>query len=148
MSHDRAAGRLAAVRARIAAIEAGGRADSESLPFGMASVDACLPGGGLPLGRWHEVCASGMETETGVAPALFTALAAAPLARRGEAVWIVRRDDLWAPGLAGLTRPGVQRGYLSEVPTSAITPPGARNFIGFTPGGLMISQPRALMSLI
>ena len=55
MSHDRAAGRLAAVRARIAAIEAGGRADSESLPFGMDEVDACLPGGGLPLGRWHEI---------------------------------------------------------------------------------------------
>jgi protein ImuA len=105
MSHDRAAGRLAAVRAKVAAIEAGGRADSESLPFGIDELDACLPGGGLPLARWHEVGGSGLETETCAAPALFTALAAAPLARRGEAVWIVRRDDLWAPGLAGLGFP-------------------------------------------
>jgi protein ImuA len=30
---------------------------------------------------------------------------AAPLAQRGEAVWVLRRDDLWAPGLAGLGFP-------------------------------------------
>jgi protein ImuA len=46
-----------------------------------------------------------MEAETGAAPAAFAALAAAPLTRRGEAVWILRRDDLWAPGLAGLGFP-------------------------------------------
>jgi protein ImuA len=98
-------GRLQAARAKIAALEAGGRADSGALPFGDEAVDGCLPGGGLPLGRWHEVCGSGMEAETAAAPAAFTALMAAPLARRGEVVWVLRRDDLWAPGLAGLGFP-------------------------------------------
>lgn len=98
-------GALAALRAEIAALEAGGRTDSGVLPFGAAEVDACLPDGGLPLGRWHELCGSGLEAETGAAPAAFTALVASPLAARGEAVWVFRRDDLFAPGLAGLGFP-------------------------------------------
>lgn len=97
--------RLAALKAKIAALEAGGRADSESLPFGAAAIDACLPGGGLPLGQWHELLGVGMETEIGASPAAFAALTAAPLARRGQAVWILRRDDLFAPGLVGLGFP-------------------------------------------
>ncbi|HEY2750169.1 protein imuA [Phenylobacterium sp.] len=104
MSDFRARG-LAALKAKIAAIEAGGRTDSESLPFGDQRIDSCLPGGGLPLGRWHEIGGSGMEAETAAAPAAFTALMAAPLARRGEVVWVLRRDDLWAPGLQGLGFP-------------------------------------------
>jgi len=96
---------LATVRAQIAALEAGGRADFGVLPFGAAEIDACLPGGGLPLGRWHEIGGAAMEVETAAAPAAFTALMAAPLARRGEVVWVLRRDDLWAPGLAGLGFP-------------------------------------------
>jgi len=95
-------GRLAALRAKIAALEAGGRADSESLSLGDPILDAAFPGGGLPLGQWHEFTGDGMEAETCAAPAAFAALLAAPLARRGEAVWILRRDDLFAPGLAGL----------------------------------------------
>lgn len=98
-------GRLAAMRAKIAAIESGGRADAGVLPFGDDGVDARLPGGGLPLGRWHEITGPGLEAETSAAPAAFAALTAAPLARRGEAVWVMRRDDLWAPGLAGLGFP-------------------------------------------
>lgn len=98
-------GRLAALKAKISAIEAGGRADSESLPFGAPLLDRCLPGGGLPLGQWHEFTGAGMEAETGACPAAFAALTAAPLARRGEAVWILRRDDLFAPGLVGLGFP-------------------------------------------
>jgi protein ImuA len=104
MSDFRARG-LAALRAKIAAIETGGRPDSESLPFGDGRIDDCLPGGGLPLGRWHEIGGTGMEGETAAATAAFTALLAAPLARRGEVVWVLRRDDLWAPGLAGLGFP-------------------------------------------
>jgi protein ImuA len=91
-----------ALAAKIAALETGGRADAGVLPFGDADIDSCLPGGGLPLGRWHEITAPGMEAETAAAPAAFAALAAAPLAKRGEAVWVLRRDDLWAPGLSGL----------------------------------------------
>lgn len=104
MSGFRAKG-LAALRAKIAALKAGGREDSESLPLGDSRIDGRLPGGGLPLGRWHEIVSEGMEAETGACAAAFTALLAAPLARRGEGVWIVRRDDLYAPGLAGLGFP-------------------------------------------
>lgn len=96
---------LAALQAKIAALETSGRPDVGCLPFGTPEIDQALPGGGLPLGRWHEVTGGGMEAETSAAPAAFTALVASPLARRGEAVWIMRRDDLWAPGLAGLGFP-------------------------------------------
>jgi protein ImuA len=102
---DFRAGRLAAMRARIAAIEAGGRADSGHLAFGDPRIDERLPGGGLPLGRWHEIVGGGMEAETAAAPAAFAALMAAPLATRGEAVWVLRRDDLFVPGLLGLGFP-------------------------------------------
>ena len=101
MSDFRSAG-LAALKAKIAAIEAGGRTDCARLPFGDRRIDGCLPGGGLPLGHWHEIGGEGLEAETAAAAAAFTALMAAPLAARGEVVWVLRRDDLWAPGLLGL----------------------------------------------
>lgn len=94
-----------ALRAKIAALEAAGRGVAETLPFGDPAIDRLLPGGGLPLGRWHELVGEGLEVETAAAPAAFAALMAAPLARRGEAVWVLRRDDLYAPGLAGLGFP-------------------------------------------
>ena len=97
--------RLAALKAKIASLEAGGRADSDSLPFGDPRIDGCFLTGGLPLGCWHEFGGHGMEAETAACPAAFAALTAAPLARRGQAVWILRRDDLFAPGLAGLGFP-------------------------------------------
>ncbi len=102
---DFRAGRLAAIRAKIAALETGAGRPPPSLPFGDPRVDAALPGGGLPLGRWHEILGDGLETETAAAPAAFAALVAAPLARRGEVVWVFRRDDLHAPGLDGLGFP-------------------------------------------
>ncbi len=98
-------GALAALKAKVAALEAGGRADSESLPFGMPAIDGVLPGGGLPLGCWHEVTAVGMEAETSAAPASICALMATPLATRGSVVWVMRRADLWTPGLVGLGFP-------------------------------------------
>jgi protein ImuA len=95
----------AMLAAKIAAIESGGRADAGVLPFGDERLDGRLAGGGLPLGRWHEIVGAGLEVETSAAPGAYAALMAAPLARRGEAVWVLRRDDLWAPGLAGLGFP-------------------------------------------
>ncbi|WP_293677525.1 protein imuA [uncultured Phenylobacterium sp.] len=94
-----------AIRAKIAAMESAGRPDVGVLSFGEAALDDRLPGGGLPLGRWHEIVGLGLEAETAAAPAAFAALTAAPLAKTGEAVWVLRRDDLWAPGLAGLGFP-------------------------------------------
>jgi protein ImuA len=104
MSDPRAARRLAAVKAKVAALEAGGRARFGRLAFGEPALDGPL-GGGLALGHWHEIGAEGLEVETGAAPAAFTALMAAPLAAHGWAVWVLRRDDLWAPGLEGLGFP-------------------------------------------
>ncbi|WP_296596212.1 protein imuA [Phenylobacterium sp.] len=102
---DFRAKRIAALAAKIAAIESGARPELGVLPFGDPRMDERLAGGGLPLGRWHEIAGAGIEVETSAAPAAFAALMAAPLARRGEAVWVLRRDDLWAPGLAGLGFP-------------------------------------------
>jgi protein ImuA len=51
------------------------------------------------------VAGEGLESETAAAPAAFAALVAAPLAARGAAVWVMRQDDLHAPGLAGLGFP-------------------------------------------
>lgn len=101
--------RLQAARARIAAL-AGGGGGRGVLPFGDERIDAVLPGGGLPLGRWHEAAGEGLELETAAATAAFVAALAAPLARPpggkgGAVVWVMRRDDLHAPGLFGLGFP-------------------------------------------
>ena len=58
--------RLAAMRAKIAAIESGGRSDAGVMAFGDDSLDGRLAGGGLPLGRWHEITGVGIEAETPV----------------------------------------------------------------------------------
>jgi protein ImuA len=105
MSHQ---ARLREVRARIAAIETGAAPARAVLPFGDPRVDEALPGGGLPLGRWHEAVGEGLEIETAAAAGAFVAALAAPLAARGTMVWVMRRDDLYAPGLFSLGFP-VQR---------------------------------------
>jgi protein ImuA len=97
--------RLAALRAEIAALERGARGPSAVIAFGDERLDARLPGGGLGLSAWHEFAGEGMELETAAASAAFVARLAAPLTRRGELVWVLRRDDLHAPGLAGLGFP-------------------------------------------
>jgi protein ImuA len=95
--------RLMAVRKRLATLEAA--AGRDVAPFGDPRVDSCLPGGGLALGRWHEAVGEGMEIETAAAAAAFVAALVAPLAARGAVVWVMRREDLYAPGLAGLGFP-------------------------------------------
>jgi protein ImuA len=99
------AGRLAHLRAKLALIETGHAPAAAVLPFGDERIDSVLPGGGLPLGRWHEAAGEGLEIETAAATAGFVAALAAPLARRGAVVWVMRRDDLFAPGLASLGFP-------------------------------------------
>ena len=97
--------RLARLRTKIAALERALPTPGKVLPFGDRRIDVALPGGGLGLGRWHEISGEGLELETCAASAAFVARLAAPLARRGELVWVVRRDDLYAPGLASLGFP-------------------------------------------
>src|SRR5690349_15139483 len=97
--------RLVALRASIAALEPGAQAPARTLPFGDPRLDGRLPGGGPALGRWHGFTGDGLELETGAAAAGFVARLAAPLARHGEILWVMRRDDLHAPGLATLGFP-------------------------------------------
>ncbi len=93
----------AELRARIAQLDRGSvRAAWGVLPFGDDRVDACLPQGGLPLGRWHEIAGEGLERELPAAGAGFAAsLARKIMGRDGVVVWVLRRDDLHAPGLPG-----------------------------------------------
>lgn len=100
-----AAARLSGLRARIAALEAGTRTLNPVLPFGDPRVDGCLAGGGLALSRWHELGGEGAEIETAACVAAFSAALVRPLAAKGEIVWVLRRDDLFAPGVAGLGLP-------------------------------------------
>ena len=70
-----------------------------ALPFGVACIDAALPGGGLALGGLHEIAGGGPDAEHGAAAALF---AAGILARiPGPVLWVLEQRDLFAPGLAG-----------------------------------------------
>jgi len=96
---------LAALRAEIACLERGGRADGGVLALGDRRIDQRLPGGGLSLVSWHEFAGEGLELETGAAGAAFLARLTTPLADRSELIWVLRRDDLYAPGLASLGFP-------------------------------------------
>jgi len=100
MSHQ---ARLMAVRERLAALE--GAQDRGVLPFGDPRIDGRLPGGGLALGHWHEAAGEGIEIETAAAASAFIAALLKPLALRGAVVWVMRRQDLYAPGLAALGFP-------------------------------------------
>ena len=99
--------RLSAMRGALASLERGAPARGVA-PFGDERIDGALPGRGLPLGRWHELAGEGLELETAAAAAAMAALMAAPLAARGQVVWVMRRDDLYAPGLDGLGFPAEQ----------------------------------------
>ena len=94
-----------ALKAKIAGLEAGPAANAPVRPFGDADLDGVFPAGGLPLGRWHEIVGDGLEIETAAVAAAFTAALVQPLAEAGTVVWILRREDLHAPGLAHLGFP-------------------------------------------
>lgn len=97
--------RLAALKGQIAALQAGTRSPTPVLAFGEPRIDGCFPAGGLPSGCWHEVMGAGLEDETAAAPAAFVARLMRPLLGAGAVVWVMRRDDLYPPGLTGLDFP-------------------------------------------
>lgn len=102
MAADRSVRALEALRAEIEKIEARGRSGKGVLPFGVAALDARLPGGGLRLDAVHEIAGGGAGAVDGAVSALF---AAGIVARtRGRVLWCVTRADLFAPALfqAGL----------------------------------------------
>lgn len=100
---------LAALRARVAAIERGGAgseraADAAVVTFGAPGVDRALPGGGLARGALHEIAGAqdGAPAEAAFAAAggLAAALAARAAGPRGTLLWCARDGGLYAPGLA------------------------------------------------
>ena len=94
----RSQAQLDAVRTRVQQIEASSRTAHGTLPFGIDSIDARLPRGGLAFGALHEVAGGGGGAVDGAAAALF---AAGIMARTmGQILWCVTRRDLFAPALA------------------------------------------------
>jgi protein ImuA len=94
---------IAELRETLRAIEGDGHRRRETLPFGIAQVDSRLADGGLRLDALHEVAAGSAEMSDDAAATLFMAGIAARA--WGPILWVVRRRDLFAPGLyqAGLT---------------------------------------------
>ncbi len=72
------------------------------LPFGIGAIDTKLATGGLRLDSLHEIAAAGPGPSDDAAATLFMAGIAARA--WGPVLWVVRRRDLFAPGLyqAGL----------------------------------------------
>jgi protein ImuA len=70
------------------------------LAFGWPPIDAALPGQGLALGALHEVADGGSDLAYGAAAALFIGGILARLP--GSVLWVVERQDLFAPALAGV----------------------------------------------
>jgi protein ImuA len=89
---------LAELRERIQRLERGAARHRSVLPFGVEAMDQHLPEGGLPLGALHEVASGGRDATDGAAATLFTAGIAART--RGQVLWCVTRQDLFAPALA------------------------------------------------
>lgn len=89
---------LAELRSCIARLEQGRAQDRAALPFGVKSIDAVLPGGGLAFGALHEVASGGDGAVDGAAAALFAAGVAART--KGKVLWCVTRADLFAPALS------------------------------------------------
>jgi protein ImuA len=82
---------LGALRSEVAGVERRGSPDCGAQPmvFGLASIDAALPGGGVAVGAVHEVAGTGPQVEHGTAAAL---LAAGLLARvSGEVLWVLEQ---------------------------------------------------------
>jgi protein ImuA len=86
------------LRERIQRLEGAAGRRRLVLPFGIKEIDRHLPGGGLALGALHEVAGGGNGAIDGAAAALFAAGIAARV--RGQVLWCLTRQDLFAPALA------------------------------------------------
>jgi protein ImuA len=96
-------------------MEVGPSSAKAALSLGDPRLDRVFPAGGLPLGCWHEVAGEGPEIETAAVTGAFVAALAGALAKdqslvraqggSGVLVWVMRRGDLYAPGLAAFDFP-------------------------------------------
>ncbi len=93
---------LRQLRETLSAIEESGFRRRPVLPFGLGKLDSRLADGGLRLDALHEVAATTPNLADDAAATLFMAGIAARA--WGPVLWVVRRRDLFAPGLyqAGL----------------------------------------------
>ena len=100
MVEDRAL--LPQLRERIRRIERPVEAIHGILPFGIASIDRALPGGGLTRGALHEVLGVGGDEEDGALAAAFATgiLGRLTAMTDGMVLWCLPRPDLYGPGLA------------------------------------------------
>jgi protein ImuA len=89
---------LDALKATLSAIAGDAHRRRPVLPFGVDAIDARLANGGLRLDALHEAAAAGAGWGDDAAATLFLAGIAARA--WGPILWIVRRRDLFAPGLA------------------------------------------------
>ena len=89
---------LKQLRDSLSAIETGGFRRRPVLPFGIEPVDSRLANGGLRLDALHEVAGAGSDMADECAATLFLAGIAARA--WGPVLWVVRRRDLFAPGLS------------------------------------------------
>jgi protein ImuA len=69
------------------------------LPLGDERIDSVLPGGGLPLGRLHEMTSDGLAAETGIPGTVFIVSLLARLPPSSPVLWIAPCCDLYPPGL-------------------------------------------------
>ncbi|MBB2719614.1 UNVERIFIED_ORG: protein ImuA [Rhizobium etli] len=86
------------LRDRIQHLEGAAARRKSVLPFGVAEIDAQLPGGGLAFGALHEVAGGGNGAIDGAAAAIFIGGIAARTT--GKVVWCLTRFDLFFPALA------------------------------------------------
>jgi protein ImuA len=112
---------LAGLRARIRAIERGGGVQPAIvMPFGVETLDRCLAGGGLALGRVHEVIGEARSEVRDASPFGFAAALVTRLMETGgDVLWCPRGANphggmLSARGLAGL---GLDPGRIIMVET-------------------------------
>jgi protein ImuA len=72
------------------------------LPFGIATLDRAMPGGGLALGAMHEILGAGSDEEDGAAAAGFIAGIVGRLGSGlpgGLVLWCLKQRDLYGPGV-------------------------------------------------
>jgi protein ImuA len=89
---------LAQLREQLRAVETKGFRRRPALPFGLEAIDSRLADRGLRLDALHEVAAGTSDMADDCAATLFLAGIAARA--WGPVLWVVRRRDLFAPGLA------------------------------------------------
>ena len=88
---------LSDLRRQLHAITGEGLSTRALLPFGLDALDGRLAGGGLRGDALHEAAPTGPGLAEDAAATLFLAGIAARTA--GPILWVVRRRDLFAPGL-------------------------------------------------